>query len=104
VPTHVYRADLLLLPSQSRNTYDTTYGWLLPCHLRDRSLFYVGSNERLRNKMAQLAAGENLTIAAVGASITAGQGAHPNLSNIWLYRLSDMLQVGRPMWTCSLEC
>jgi hypothetical protein len=47
---------------------------MMPAYARRQGVVNVGSNERLRLKLDQFKRGKDISIAAVGGSITSGQG------------------------------
>jgi hypothetical protein len=71
-----------------------TSDFLVPKLARTRGIVYYGSNERLRYKLAQMRQGHNLTIAAVGGSITAGVWAE-GVPLIWVSRMVEHLRKAR---------
>jgi hypothetical protein len=71
-----------------------TSGFFVPKLARTRGIVYYGSNERLRYKLSQLRQGQNLTIAAIGGSITAGVWAE-GYPLIWVSRMVDHLRQAR---------
>jgi hypothetical protein len=73
-----------------------TSDFFVPKLARTRSIVYYGSNERLRFKLHQLRNGQNLTVAAVGGSITGGVYAE-GMDKIWVTRMMKHLeQVRKP--------
>jgi hypothetical protein len=57
---------------------------VMPAYARNRGIAYLGSNERLRAKLDKLKGGQNISIAAVGGSITAGQNVLDGVGDIWV--------------------
>ncbi len=57
---------------------------LMPEWARNKGIVYLGSNERLRAKLDKLKRGQNITVAAVGGSITAGQNVLDSFFDIWV--------------------
>uniref|UniRef100_A0A7S0S1A6 SGNH hydrolase-type esterase domain-containing protein n=1 Tax=Chlamydomonas leiostraca TaxID=1034604 RepID=A0A7S0S1A6_9CHLO len=69
------------------------YRWVLTKRARENGLSYVGSNERLRAVLDRAMQGKPIKVAAIGGSITAGQGAvdAPNWPQYVLNYLQDEL-------------
>jgi hypothetical protein len=68
-----------------------TYAFLVPEHSRQDAQVYRGSAGRLHAKLRAWAAGQPLMLAAVGASITAGQGVVDGQNHTWPARLESLL-------------
>lgn len=68
-----------------------TYTFLVPEYARQDGQLYRGSSARLRSKLRSWSRGANLTIATIGASITAGQGVVDGMNCTWPARLEALL-------------